>query len=422
MVEVMAFEQGQQRYFTQEINRALPSQHTDANSLEMALGNVDPTMNGKQILNTQGFLSDFGIKGDSIKRDAECRAMPYPGPAMRPADARAGCGWWFSQNPIVPSIGAYGTRRGPMNPTLDTQIGPGKWIWNPKEAAMLEGQKLSARFRTCPDIKYSPVPNVGWCPSTGRALMTDGAGNPAYPQSIGGDCPGEIITNAAKCPAPAPVSVSGPGSTSRSQGTGMTDLCTPINGKLTPACLQSLASWSCSSNGLLATSLGSGYAGTSDSFNSINKYLLQRGFTLHAGIINDGRVSVQDALSSIHGLRSMADGSPASGPAMNMCYGTPFDPCDLKLTDKGPYDPRCITQKALSMGYSPEGKLLPAHIGMGYWNQAPTWQNVIEYLTWWKKVADLGPSFAGQNVTIQLQLGGIYNVYGVSVPDPTLCK
>ena len=32
------------------------------------------------------------------------------------------------------------------------------------------------------------------------------------------------------------------------------------------------------------------------------------------------------------------------------------------------------------------------------------------------------PSFAGQNITIQLQLAGIDNVYGISVPDPTLCK
>jgi hypothetical protein len=118
----------------------------------------------------------------------------------------------------------------------------------------------------------------------------------------------------------------------------------------------------------------------------------------------------------------MADGSQASGAAMNMCYGTPFDPCALKPTDKGPYDPQCITQKALAMGYSPSGKLLPSYIGMGYWNQAPTWQNVIEYLTWWKQTADLGPSFAGQNITIQLQLAGIDNVYGISVPDPTLCK
>jgi hypothetical protein len=403
----MAFEQRQQQYFTQELNRALPSS-TDANTLELALGNIDPTVNGQQILDTRGFLSDFGINGGAMKRDAECRAIPYPSPAMRAPDARVGCGWWFSQNPAVPSTGAYGARRGPMNPNLE---GPGKWIWDPKEAAKLEGQKTSARFRTCPDIQYSPNPNIGWCPSTGRALMTDG-GKPAYPQMAGGDCPGEIIMNAANCPAPA----------RSGTGTGMTDLCTPINGKLSPACLQSLASWSCSSNGLLATSLGSGYAGTSDTFNATNKYLLQRGFTLHAGIVNDGRLTVQDALNSVKGLKSMADGSQASGAAMKMCYGTPFDPCALKPTDKGPYDPQCITQKALSMGYSPAGKLLPSNIGMGYWNQAPTWQNVIEYLTWWKNVADLGPSFAGQNVSIQLQLGGIDNVYGISVPDPTLCK
>jgi len=55
---------------------------------------------------------------------------------------------------------------------------------------------------------------------------------------------------------------------------------------------------------------------------------------------------------------------------------------------------------------------------MGYWNETRTWKDVIDRLTWWKQVADLGPSFAGQNITPQLQLGAIQNVYGISMNLP----
>lgn len=394
-----AFEQSQQAYFTKELNRAIPSQ-AEARTLDLAIGT-----------DTKGFLSDFGSRSGATKRDAECRAIPYPGPAMRKPDARTGCGWWYSPDPTMPSTGAYGARRGPMDPTL----APGKWIWNPKEAAKLEGQKVSARIKTCPDIQFSPNPNIGWCPSTGRALVTDGRGNPAYPQTTGGDCPGGgIIMAAANCPKDP---VAGP-------NTSVTGICTPVNGALAPACLQALSTWECSPNGLLPESLANGYAGTSDAFNATNSYLLQRGFTLHSGILRDGRLSVQDALSSVKGLRSMAnsgDGSRATEAAKNLCFGTPFNPCSFKESDRGPFDATCIAQKAYSMGYSPNGTLLPSKIGMGYWNETRTWKEVIDRLTWWKLVADMGPSFAGQNITPQLQqlqVAAISHVYGISMNIP----
>ena len=303
----------------------IPSQ-AEIRTLDLALGTDAKGL--------QPFLSDFGSHSGAIKRDAECRAIPYPGPAMRTADARTGCGWWYSPDPTIPSTGAYGARRGPMDPNLR----PGQWIWNPKEAAKLEGQKVSARFKSCPDIQFSPNPNIGWCPSTGRALMTDGRGNPAYPQAAGGDCPdGGIIMNPANCPKDP---IKG--------GSSVTDICAPMNGALSPACLQSLSAWSCSPNGMLSGSLANGYAGTSDSFNTTNSYLLQRGFTLHSGIVRDGRLSVQDALSSFNGLRSMAnsgDSSRATEAAKNLCYGTPFNPCTFSERDKVRLMPSVLRRK-----------------------------------------------------------------------------
>lgn len=471
-----SFESGQHAYFTKELNRTLPTQNSqlpEKRLLENALSNVDPMFNGTQLLDTQGFISDFGARSGVIQRDAECRAIPYPGPAMRSPDARTGCGWWFSQNPQVPSIGAYGARRGPMNPNLDTQIGPGQWIWDPSKAAAMEGQKYSARFNKCEDIQFSQNPNIGWCRPTGRAIMTDGAGNPAFPRSAGGDCPeGGVIMNAANCNPPPPRmpdecmpngirlgSPSNDGSNIRvytqsdcdlmngnwypngeclkkgggsysaicnvlnneapaeprtNTGTGVTDICSPVNGKLTPACLQTLASFSCSSNGLLARSLGSGYAGTSDSFNNVNNYLIQRGFTIHSGIVNDGHISTQDALSSFSGLKSMAstgDNSISTQAAMNMCFGTTFNPCTINDSFKGEYDPNCITQLALEMGYSPAGKLLPTHSGMAQWNGLKSWGEVKATLAHWKNLAD-------NSTDPQQQAIAVGYVYGIVVNFP----
>ena len=158
-----------------ELNRSLPTRGAgaDMGTLQLALGNNDPTMpqGVRQVTDTRDFVADFGTRTSAIARDAECRGVPYPGPAMRAADARAGCGWWFSPNPSVPSTGAYGSRRGPMSPNLDTQIGPGQWVWDTQEAAMLEGMKVAAAVQSCPDLQFSRNPKVGWCPSTGRAVM-----------------------------------------------------------------------------------------------------------------------------------------------------------------------------------------------------------------------------------------------------------
>ena len=467
------FERGQESYFTKELNRSIPtyaSQLPDKTILQQALGNIDPYSDGEQVFETKGFISNFGSRSGVVQRDAECRAIPYPGPAMRSPDARTGCGWWFSQNPNVPSIGAYGTRRGPMSSNLDVQIGPGKWIWDPKQAAALEGQKSAGKFRTCQDIQFSQNPNIGWCRSTGRALMTDGAGNPAFPRSIGGDCPGgEIVMNASGCnphPAPIPdeckpngVALGSPstdngrtrtytqnecnlmngtwypngeclkkgggsysaicaGLNPKTQpspsGTGVSDLCAPMNGRLSPACLQSLSSFSCSPNGLLAKSLGSGYAGTTDTFNNVNSYLVQRGFTIHSGIVRDGQLSTQDALTSFSGLKSIAntgDNSRATQAAMNLCYGSPFNPCVFNDTDRGPFDSNCITQAAIAMGYSTAGRLLPSHAGMSAWNQKQTWKDVMDTLTSWKNIADRGSEPMQQATAVAY-------VYGISVSFP----
>jgi hypothetical protein len=72
----------------------------------------------------------------------------------------------------------------------------------------------------------------------------------------------------------------------------------------------------------------------------------------------------------------------------------------------------------LAMGYSPAGGLMPAQIGMAYWNQFNTWADAVAAMTWWKQVADLWPALAGQNITPKLNQGGVYKAYGHTVKNP----
>jgi hypothetical protein len=419
----MSFEDTQRDYYTHEINRTLPTRGgpQDLETLNAALRITDPVMptaGVRQLSDAQNLISSFGLQSDALQRDAACRKMAYPG---RAPTSRADCGWWFVDDQTIPSSGAHGTRRGPMSPLLDKHVGPGRWIWDPKEAYKQESMKRASSIRACPDIQFSTIPDIGWCPVTNRAIVTDGNGNPAYPLAMGGDCPGGgIVMKAESCPPPpAP---GDPGFNPDSLSASTTALCQPQgDGSLSPACLQNLAGYYCSSTGSLASSLQGGYAGTSDTFNSSNYYLPPN--LIHPGFINNGQVGVGSALQSVYQLRmasNAGDSSRATQAARNLCSGTAFDPCALSPTDMAPFNPLCIARACIAAGYSADGELLPAKAGMDYWNalygRPSTWADVQGNIAWYKNVADQMPGYTTGPTE---QTNAIRAVYGVSVKWPT---
>jgi len=320
-----------------------------------------------------------------FQRDKECRANPSP-LTGRPPDARAGCGWLFSED--GPSTGAYGSRRGPMNP--DDR----EWIWDQQEAYKRESIKRAARLDSCKDLALVTDPRIGWCVSTGRGVVTSG-GAPAFPRMAGGDCDGPIIMNAAQCPV---------GATN-----GITDVCAPVEGRLSAGCLERIVPEAgCASDGALAQALRSGYAGPS--VRNADRYLQQRGFSLHAGIMNDGRVSMEEAMNNVRALRALADpndGSRAAQAARNLCFGAPFDPCAIQAAEMGPFDPVCLRGEALRIGFRPEGNVFRT---LQTWSATRTWADVQAELRRLKSVADRGEGKA--------QAAAIGDVYGLSVKFP----
>jgi hypothetical protein len=397
------FGDSQRDYYMREINRAMPARGTipDDPTIQLALGNVDPVMPGRAGAAApsaaQQFLSYYGAGSAAYAADAACRQISDP-LQMRPdPTARTGCGWYFRPNASTPSTAAYGTRRGPMSPTLDA-AGQGQWLWDPMEAALMEGTKQTAKITSCAQIQYSPNPNMGWCPSTNSAILTDGMGNPRFPRAPGGDCPGGgIITNAAQCTAPA-------------GGAGGGDICTPNpDGTMTAACLMALAIQAgCSSNGTLYTSIESGWSSTATATLQVVQQGANYGFPA-------ANASPQLWLTSFQQLKQIADTTQGrvGAAASNLVYGTPFNPCGFAPTDTGPFPGDCITSLALTKGYRPAGAILPSVGGMTYWNQnTKTWSDVGSLLDKWMVTANNPqPNPADQRTALM-------NVYGTQVQYP----
>jgi hypothetical protein len=411
------FEDQQKNYYLNQINRALPatSRVADQSTIQAALGIVD--MNGATPTAATEFIDTFGRDSDIQQRDAACRITPYPGLAMRSSDARTGCGWWYVADPATPSSGAFGTRRGPMNPHLDREVGAGRWIWDPQEAQEYELLKQARSVQTCADIGYSKYGSMGWCASTGRAIPLDNTGAPLYPRAPGGDCaPDQIITTPSMC-STATATTTG----SVSQPAGISGTCTPAaNGTVSPACLQMAVQQSCPATGVLSQSLGgSAYAGSSTAFNNAYAYYSQNGgFSLPAGLIAGGATSFDEVASGAAMLKSAMTRSDVPmavrAAAANLCTGAAFDPCSfVQGTDRPPFQRACITQAALAAGWSPQGSLLQDSAFDSFWNKLGSWQDVLNTIAATKQNAD-----QTGRVSAADQATAIQQVYGISVKYP----
>jgi hypothetical protein len=298
-----------------------------------------------------------------------------------------------------------------MDVGLDKTMGSGQWIWDLEDATRMEGNKQAQKLSSCADLAFTTYPNLGWCPSTGRGILTDGAGNPAFPQDPNGDCPGGgIIMSAAQCQQAA-AGGGGGGAPGGSGSGGIAGLCS--TSPMSPGCIQSVVSQSsCSASGGLAQSLSSGYPGTSSQFNAIYKFV-QPQFQLPPAIMS-GAGSPSDVASAATAFRQFAQTATgrAGSAAANLCFNTPFNPCALNPTDTGPFDDTCITQMAMgSYGFAAQGTALPGN-SESYWPGA--WSDVVAKASYISQCAD-DPAVAGSAET---QANCVRWKYGVSVKYP----
>jgi hypothetical protein len=435
------FEARQQTYYTREINRGLPSQGGPAPGDVAAAVSTDNAGLGAA---AASFLADFGSSTQAVRAaDAACRTLAFPDPSMRDPGARTGCGWWYTSDPTRQSIGALGTRRGPMNPTMDTTYGAGQWLWDPAEAAGYEALKRAGQVQSCPDLVNSGTSRYAWCPSTNMAVPIDpNSGNLLYPTQPRGDCPGgNLVLASAGVAACSNPTNSAANYTPPSAGSGCTD------GSLTSACLTQAftglgnpepPAGLCTTGGIIGLTLQSGgtLAGN-PAFTTAFSALPPNQFTLNAQTYASGQTTMATVIADSQGLARFARTGPpsrAQSAANALCYGGQFNPCSYTTADTGPFDLSCIRQIAMGQyGYTANAGLLT--LGDAYWNNAttfPNWGKVIEILIWWKTVADNapGPNNLANPLTstssddiqnaYDLQRGALNNVYGINLPAVNL--
>ena len=455
-----SFEDSQRSYYLSEINRAIPASRTaNTPTITNTLGTVDPLLpHFSTNFDPTQFTSTFSSGSDVVKKDMTCRSNSSPSTGMRGAASRTGCGWWYIDNPNLQSVGAYGSRRGPMSPTLDTKYGPGEWIWDLNDAVRREGEKSAKKITSCEAIQYSSFPNMGWCPSTNSAIVTDGKGKPAFPNTPNGNCQGTIITSANQCnptyvcqglgspnddgsvriytqaecnqlngnwyPGGECLKAEGgswswdcralnPGAPSYSNSDSNTTGTSCVDGNLSPGCLKKIVEGQCNSSGTLAQALDSGYASKDQVANDMNSVLLERNFTLPSGIMNDGKMSQRDAINAVTKLKGWSNDSNyrTAGAANNLCYGSPFDMCAIPTNTTTPFSATCITRLAQAAGWSPNGTAMPSK-SMTDWNKLNTWGDVLGQISSWKDLADKpNPK----------QLEYVKKVYGMSASYPDRC-
>jgi len=299
-----------------------------------------------------------------------------------------------------------------MSVNLDATNGSGQWLWDPAAAAQAEGMKQAARVQACPDIQYVTYPNIGWCPGTNMALITDGNGNPAYPQAAGGDCPGGgIIQKGQSCPPPPPPPGSPPGFVPQQVPGSIAGECS-MN-PLTPSCYQAMLPYTgCSPNGALGLALSTGsLPGGFQPFNDANAAMMQRGFTMDASVINTGAASIDMAFETLAALRFEA--AAGNRAAQNACFDATIDYCpgpSDTQTANSPFPMSCIRKAGMALGYPANSPIL-ADTSAAYWAQLeyyPTWQNVLDGLAFWMDDAR------------KQGINGLWDVFGIAVKAPPL--
>ena len=406
------FDRLQKGYYQHELNRGLPVQKQfDANTISAALGistDFQPNVRAESISTT------LGVNSPAIQRDNACRAMLQPSLGMRPSslqnkDVRTGCGWWFVPDKNQSSIGAYGTRRGPMSTNLQQTVGTGRWIWDAREAVKAEGMKQASKLLSCADLQHSTYPGVAWCPGTdgtGKGVIAGPDNTTVFNEQY---CPTNVITDYTKCPVPLkPVA-------------DITTVCTPQNGVLSPACLQMKVRDKCSSNGALFIALQSGYAGADPNFSAMNKVLQDYQFTIPSGIVSDGRMSLESATNTFQQISQIATQSTqdekqnaaaglcTNAAVFNACKGFgPNDTASTRQKPSGGYPPTCITSAANALGWT-SGNLMPSNGGMSYWNTHGTWREVLASMKRiYEAAINPGPE----------QIKSIKQVFGVDIVPP----
>jgi len=199
----LAFGDSQYAYYNDRANKEIIlnpgiDYHLLPQSIRQANINVPtPTSNSKSVMN-RFYHDPTNEYSDADKKFCRSAASPAHLPA-RPNGATVACGWFYVDEPSIPSIGSLGTRDKPLFPeTLPSQ---GEWIWDIPTAIMKESIKRCKQIKNCNVIDVSGLNGkCGFCPNLGYAIPIKPDGTEQYPDVIA--CGTQLIRSSKDCVTP----------------------------------------------------------------------------------------------------------------------------------------------------------------------------------------------------------------------------
>ena len=436
----MNFDSSQKSYYVSEINRAIFSSRTlDQPTVDAALGTVDPISPYTSEFEPSRITSLFGSDRDAKNRDKVCKALPSPH-SMRKGGERVGCGWYFKDGGS--STGAYGSRHGPMDLTLTG----GRWIWDLSSAISAEDTKRKTQLGSCANLQFSSYPNLAWC-TDGRAIINGkdscDPSNVVTKETISkcepcrdskGKWLGVYSSGIQKYTQEECNTLNGNwysnGECIRRTGGSYSVICanpstaaepSPIctDNNLTNTCIRNFVTENGCSGGALEDALKTGYAYWSTTVIDSNNVLQERQFSIPQGILNDGKLTRQEAINYVTKLKSYQSDPDLriQTAARVMCSSKdlPYNFCDFPDTKGPPFSIFCIAKQCDTNNWNRSGIAYPSSTTyQQYWGNLKTWNEVKNQVTKFKLWADTNTEGKNQSMYIKY-------VYGMDSPDFSVC-
>ena len=412
MAAAAAFADDQRTYFYDQADKALYTNMNlkDAN-INAALASVDVDMpDSRDIDYSNFFVQDpSGIFFEKERAMCSNIDMPKNLPSHEPR-ARVGCGWYFYSDTNHKSEGKIGTASGPLFENLRG----GEWIWDLRVAQEKEETKYCKAIKSCDTGLDSAIGNplgpCGFCKEKGHAIPIQTNGAIKYANV---SCGVPVKKNSAEC-IELPIVQASDGVACQTFGrpsanaslrlytqaeceTGLKGVyntanntckskdgiisysvqcaslntpivvftpCTPVNGKLTTGCLETIAYRMGFTGSGAIIRLLTRNTGPNDN-DAVAFEILRKdaGLDIPVEYYRGGAVTVQQietVYQRIYSLRNNPSSRISTAAKWLSVGGVEMNFCDINGSEKGPFSTVCVQRAFRSAGCQAGGLKYPS--------------------------------------------------------------
>ena len=365
----MEFGNRQNTYFHDQITKGiLTNPGLNLSGLDDAVAQPDLYLPSSPPDDMSRFFMEDPENAFTEQDNAMCRGALKPSdlPIRKPGD-RIGCGWYFQESNDKMSIGALGTRNGPV---ITTDLVGGTWIWNRERAIMMEDMKRCKALKTCEMLEFGDAyRECGFCFEKGHGIPIKSDGTPKYSTNEDGKCGSRIVRKAEDCKPPAlagtATAAAGelPSAGPVNEAAAGADPCVN-NGIVTVSCLLNHINF----YGFDSNKGGLGRLIVNPTPSTMTaaalRTLSEAGQNLPEAFWKtrtlNGVTTGTSVIAQISALSRRIDGTNESRAARFLVDGTPFTPCDSYTGGKtGPFDIECLQQAYRKAGCQAGGASYP---------------------------------------------------------------